>query len=187
MSNPRLAERYAKSLIDQAKEKGQLEKVYEDMKFLQHICHTNKDFVALLDSPVIQEHQKNKIIESITAGKVSDLTSLFIKLLANKNRESNLSEIIDSYIAQYNQLKGIHKVKITTATELSEEMQNLFIDKIKSANNISHIELETKVDEKLVGGFILEMEGKLVDASIETDLKDVRKQFQSNEYIHRLR
>ena len=118
---------------------------------------------------------------------MSTLTSLFIKLLGVKKRESNLPEIIDSYVQQYNQLKGIHKVKITTATPLSEQMQNAFINKIKLSNNISNIELETIVDEKLVGGFILEMEGKLVDASILTDLKDVKKQFQNNEYIQRLR
>jgi F-type H+-transporting ATPase subunit delta len=187
MNNPRLAIRYAKGLIDLAKEKDQLSEVNNDMKFLQRICKSNRDFIALLKSPIIPQDKKNKIIESIIAGKVSTLTSLFIKLLGVKKRESNLPEIIDSYVQQYNQLKGIHKVKITTATSLSEQMQNAFINKIKSANNISNIELETIVDEKLVGGFILEMGGKLVDASILTDLKDVKKQFQNNEYIQRLR
>jgi len=187
MNNPRLAIRYAKSLIDLAKEKDQLGEVFNDMKFLQGICKSNRDFVALLKSPIIQEDKKNKIIESIIAAKVSTLTSLFIKLLGSKNRAANLPEIIDSYIQQYNELKGIHKVKITTATPLSEQMQNTFINKIKSANNISNIELETIVDEKLVGGFVLEMEGKLVDASILRDLKDVKKQFQDNEYIQKLR
>lgn len=187
MNNPRLAIRYAKSLIDQAKESDQLDEVYNDIKFLQRICRDNPDFVALLDSPVIQEHQKNEIIESITSGKVSALTATFIKLLAKKNRESSLWEIIDSYIQQYQEIREIHKVKITTATALSDELRDLFIQKIKADNNIANIELETRVDEKLVGGFVLEMEGKLVDASIQTDLKDVKKQFQSNEYIHRLR
>ena len=187
MNNPRLAIRYAKSLIDLAKEKDQLSEVNNDMKFLQTICKSNPDFIALLKSPIIPEDKKNKIIESIIAARVSTLTSLFIKLLGSKNRHANLPEIADSYIQQYNELKGIHKVKITTATALSEQMQNTFVNKIKSANNISNIELETIVDEKLVGGFVLEMEGKLVDASILRDLKDVKKQFQDNEYIQKLR
>jgi len=187
MNNPRLAIRYAKSLIDLAKEKDQLGEVFNDMKFLQGICKSNRDFVALLKSPIIQEDKKNKIIESIITGRVSTMTSLFIKLLGSKNRQSNLPEIVDSYIVQYNELKGIHKVKITTATPLSEQMQDDFINKIKSANDISNIELETVVDEKLVGGFVLEMEGKLVDASILRDLKDVKKQFQNNDYLQKLR
>lgn len=187
MNNPRLAIRYAKSLIDLAKEKDQLSEVFNDMKFLQGICKSNRDFVALLKSPIIQEDKKNRIIESIITSRVSTLSSLFIKLLGSKNRQSNLPEIVDSYIVQYNELKGIHKVKITTATPLSEQMQNDFINKIKSANDISNIELETAVDEKLVGGFVLEMEGKLVDASILRDLKDVKKQFQNNDYLQKLR
>ena len=187
MNNPRLAIRYAKSLIDLAQEKGQLDQVHTDMKFLQSICKSNRDFVSLLKSPIIPEDKKNKVIESIISGRVSKLTSLFIKLLGSKNRESNLPEIIDSYIEQYNEIKGIHKVKITTATPLSPELKNSFISKIESANNISNIELEAIVDEKLVGGFILEMEGKLVDASILRDLKDVKKQFADNEYIQKLR
>ncbi|MEP6597150.1 MAG: ATP synthase F1 subunit delta [Ginsengibacter sp.] len=187
MNNPRLAIRYAKSLIDLAKEKDQLTEVYNDMKFLQGICKSNPDFIALLKSPIIPQDKKNKIIGAIITGRVSVLTSLFIKLLGTKSRESNLPEITDSYIEQYNELKDIHKVKISTATPISEEMQTAFIDKIKAVNNISNIELETVVDEKLVGGFVLEMQGKLVDASILRDLKDVKKQFQNNDYIQRLR
>src|SRR5678816_500906 len=98
MNNPRLAIRYAKGLIDLAKEKDQLSEVNNDMKFLQRICKSNRDFIALLKSTIIHQDKKNKIIESIIASKVSTLTSLFIKLLGVKKRESNLPEIIDSYV-----------------------------------------------------------------------------------------
>ena len=187
MSNPRLAIRYAKSLVDLALEKDQLDEVYADMKFLQKIIKSNPDFVALLKSPVIQEDKKNKIIESVISGRVSNLTALFIKLLGVKTRESNLPEIATSFIDQYNKVKEIHKVKITTAAPISDEVKNSFINKIKSSNHIENIELETLVDEKLIGGFVLEMEGKMVDASIMRDLIDVKKQFQNNDYIHKLR
>lgn len=187
MNNPRLAIRYAKSLIDLATEKNQLDEVNTDMKFLQKIIKSNPDFVAVLKSPIIKEDKKNKIIESIVTGRVSKLTELFIKLLGVKTRESVLPEIVASYIEQYNTVKGIHKVKITTATPISVELKNSFIEKITADNALKSIELETIVDEKLVGGFVLEMEGKLVDASILRDLKDVQKQFMNNDYIHKLR
>lgn len=187
MSNPRLAIRYAKSLIDLALEKGQLEEVFADIKFLQKIIKSNPDFVALLKSPVIQEDKKNKIIGSVIAGRVSNLTALFIKLLGVKTRESNLPEIVTSFIDQYNKVKEIHKVRLTAATPISDELKNSFIKKIKSSNHIENIELETIVDKNLIGGFVLEMEGKMVDASIMRDLIDVKKQFQNNDYIHKLR
>ncbi len=73
------------------------------------------------------------------------------------------------------------------AATISDEVRNSFIRKIKSSNSIENIELETLVDEKLIGGFVLEMEGRMVDASIMRDLIDVKKQFQNNDYIHKLR
>ena len=187
MNNPRLAIRYAKSLVDLATEKGKLNDVYKDMKFIGAVCQSNPDFVALLKSPIIKENKKNQIIESITKDRVSELTGLFIHLLASKGREANLPEIVTAFIFQYNVINGIHKVKITTATVMSTEMKDIFISKIKSSANIQNIELETNVNEKLIGGFVMEMEGKLVDASILRDLRDVQKQFMNNDYIHRLR
>jgi len=187
MQNPRLAIRYAKSLIDLAQEQNKLEQVYEDMKFLDNICKTNREFANVLKSPIIKEDKKNQIIESVTAGRINTLTASFIKLLGNKSRESNLPEIISAFIEQYNVVKGIHKVKLTTAVELSDEMKNSFVNRIKASEGIQNIELETAVDEKLVGGFVLEMEGRKADASIRRDLMDVQKQFMNNDYIQKLR
>lgn len=107
--------------------------------------------------------------------------------MGNKSRESNLPEIISAFINQYNIAKGIHKVKLTTAVEISEEIKDDFINKIKASEGIKTIELETLVDEDLVGGFVLEMEGYLADASIRRDLNDVQKQFMNNDYIQKLR
>ena len=187
MPNPRLAERYAKSLIDLSTEFNQLDTIYDDMRLLQSVCNKSRDFVLMLNSPVINTDKKHKIIDAITAGKISPLTQNFIRLLCNKNRESNLPEIIISFIEQFNKIKGIHKVRLVTAAPVSDEIKNSFVEKIKSSSNISNIDLEAKVDEKLIGGFVLEMDGKLIDASVLRDLNDVKKQFANNDYIHKLR
>lgn len=187
MNNPRLAGRYAKSLLGLGVEQNQLESVYADMKLVQSICKSNPDFVAVLKSPVIHGDKKEKIIDSILAGKISNLSAAFIKLLLRKKREINFPEIAFAFIEQYNKLKGIHRVKVTTAVPLSDDMKNVFINKIKSNTSVQHIELETFVEENLIGGFTMEMDGNLVDASILRDLQDVKRQFKSNEYIHQIR
>lgn len=187
MQNPRLAIRYAKSLIDIAQEQNKLELVFQDMKLLDNIVKSNRDFANVLKSPIIKEDKKNRVIESVTAGRINSLTASFIKLLGSKSRESNLPEIISAFIEQYNVAKGIHKVKLTTAVDVSDEIKNDFINKIKASEGVEHIELETLVDEDLVGGFVLEMEGYLADASIRRDLNDVQKQFMNNDYIQKLR
>lgn len=187
MHNPRLAGRYAKSLLDLAVEKSQLEVVYNDMRLIQSICRSSAEFVALLKSPVIHGDKKESIINSVIGGKVNQITSLFIQLLLRKTRESNLPEIANAFIDQYNTLKGIHRMKVTTASPIGDELKQVFINKVKSLTSIQHIELETQVAEKLIGGFTLEMDGNLVDASILRDLNDVKRQFKSNEYIHQIR
>ena len=187
MKNPRLAGRYAKSILDLAIEQNQLEEVTADMRFVKSVCKSNPDFVVVLKSPVISSDKKEKIIESITEGRVNNITTLFIRLLVRKTRENYLPEIADGFIEQYNSLKNIHKVKITTAAPISTELQNSIADKVKADGTIQNIELETVVKEELIGGFKLEMGDLLVDASILRDLNDVKKQFMDNEYIHKLR
>lgn len=187
MQNLRLAERYAKSVIDLSIEFKQLDIVYQDMVLLHSICKQSREFVLMLNSPIISADKKHKIINAITEGKISKLSQTFIQLLCSKNRESNLPEIVSSFIEQFNKIKGIHKVKLTTSMPVSEEIKNSFIEKIKASANIKNIDIEAKVDEKLIGGFTLEMDGKLIDASILRDLNDVKKQFANNDYIHKLR
>jgi len=187
MNNPRLAGRYAKSLLDLAIEQGKLDAVYADIKLLQVICKGNPDFVAVLKSPVIKVDNKEKIIESITSGRVNPLTSLFIQLLVRKTRESNLPEIVSAFIEQYNKLKDIHHVKITTAVPMSADAEQAILSKVRSNTPIQNIELETAVEDALIGGFKLEVGGVLVDATILRDLNDVKKQFKNNEYIQQLR
>ncbi len=187
MQNHRLAERYAKSLIDLAIEFNRLDAIHLDILTLQTICKVSRDFVLMLDSPIIKHDKKIKIVTAVAQGKISDLALNFIRLLCVKGRESNLPEIINSFIDQYNSFKGIHKVKLTTALPVSDNIKNLFIKKIQDAASITDIQLEAKVDKNLIGGFVLEMDGKLVDASILRDLNDVKKQFANNDYIHKLR
>jgi len=187
MPNPRLAARYAKSLIDLSTEKGQLEKVYADMQFLQAVCKSSREFVVVLRSPVIKADKKNNILTAITSGKISELTAGFNRLLVLKGRESDLPEIADAFIYQYNSIKGIHKVKITTAVAVGEDLKNGIIDRVKSNAGLEKVELETSTDESLIGGFVLEFNNNLVDASVLRDLKDIKKQFESNVYVHNIR
>lgn len=187
MPNPRLANRYAKSLIDLSTEKGQLEAVYADMKYLQAVCKASKDFVTLLKSPIIKNDQKNAIVTAVTKGKVSELTAAFNTLLVKKGRESDLPEIAFAFIDLYNELKGIHRVKLTTAVEVSDELKKSIESKVKGGQGFGSIELETVTDEKLIGGFVLEFNNKLIDASILRDLKDIRKQFSKNLFVQTIR
>jgi len=187
MLNPRLASRYARALLDLAVEKDQLEQVYADMQVLKQICKGNRDFVNLLRSPVIKADAKKKIIEAVTKGKVSALTAAFNALLTGKGRESNLPEIITAFISQYKEYKNIHIVKLTTVFPLSAGLREEIIARVKKAGDFHTIELEEKVDEDLIGGFVLQVGDKLIDASISYDLYTIARQFENNDFIYKIR
>ncbi|MFL9481303.1 ATP synthase F1 subunit delta [Chitinophagaceae bacterium LWZ2-11] len=186
MRNPRLADRYAKSLIDLAIEKNQLESVYADMQYISAVCKSSDEFSSLLASPIIKADKKNAVLTALTKGKVNVITETFNTLLVNKGREAVLPEIAEAFIDQYFVLKGIHKVKLTTATSVGEEVKKAIEAKIQTSDIKGSIHLETKVDEKLIGGFVLEFDNNIVDASVAKALNDIKKQFASNYYINKL-
>ena len=183
MPNPRLAARYAKSLIDLSVERNQLEVVYADMKYLQAVCKASSEFVSFLASPIIKADKKLAIIIAVANGNIGELTTAFIKLLVVKGRESDLYEIAKAFISQYNEIKGILTVTLTTAVAISDELKQSIQAKVNSSQSSGSVELETKVNDKLIGGFVLEFDNKLVDASILRDLNDVKKQFLQNNFV----
>lgn len=187
MQNPRIASRYAKSLIDLSIEKGELEKVYADMQLLQRICKSNPDFVVMLRSPVIKPDVKEKIVDAILTGKLSEITAAFTRLLVKKGREGNLPEISEACINLYKEYKNIHTIKLSTATVLSEDLKNEIINQIRKTSQMENIEIETTVNEDLIGGFVLQVGDNLVDASIAYDLREITKQFENNDFIYNIR
>jgi len=186
MPNARLAGRYAKSILDLAIEQGQLEAVCADMKYIQAVCNASSEFVNMLRSPIIKADQKNSILSAVLQNKVGVLTNSFIVLLVKKGRESDLHEIANTFIEQYNAMKGIHQVTLTTAVEISADMKNSIEQKVKSDNSFASVELTTKTDESLIGGFVLEFNNNLLDASISRDLRDIKKQFLKNEFVGKI-
>jgi F-type H+-transporting ATPase subunit delta len=187
MPNPRLASRYAKSLLDLAVEKGLLEKVYEDMLYLQQLTKSSRDFLSLLRSPIVSADKKQAVVDAVIAKNVGDLTAAFTRLLINKNREGELPEIITAFVKQYKEKKGIHTIKLTTAVPVSDGVKQQIVQQVKSTSGMQNIELEEKVDPGIIGGFVLQAGDKLVDASIAYDLKNVARQFENNDFIYKLR
>ena len=108
---------------------------------------------------------------------------MFINLIINKRRDVFLPEIFNAFQEQYKAHKNIGSVELTVAHELSDEMRNKLIESIKSQLNGQEIDLTINVDEKLIGGFVLESNNNLFDGSIARDLKDIKDQFLKNIYV----
>ena len=187
MPNPRLASRYAKSLLDLAVEKGQLEPVYADMLYLRQLMQSSREFLNLLRSPIVSSDKKQAAVGAVLGKNVSELITAFVKLLINKNREGELPEIAVAFINQYKDKKGIHIVKLTTAVAVSDAVKNQLVEQVKNTSGLDNIELQTTVDPNIIGGFVLQTGDKLVDASIAHDLKMISRQFENNDFVYKMR
>jgi F-type H+-transporting ATPase subunit delta len=186
MLNTRVAGRYAKSLVDLSLEQNMLEKVYEDMLYLKRLLN-DREFVLMLKSPIVTADKKQTVLNALTNGRISDLTARFNTLLIKKGREMNMPEVIDGFIEQYKVHKKIRVVKLTTASEVSEEMKRSIISKVKTMGEMTNIELISIVDPSIIGGFILQIGDQVYDTSISNELNNISKQFQNNDYIYKVR
>jgi F-type H+-transporting ATPase subunit delta len=187
MANIKLAGRYAKSLIDLSTEKNQLEQACADMKYILAVSKSSREFVNVLRSPIIKADKKQAIFTAVLGDSIGALTLAFLNLLAAKGRESELVDIAKAFVEQYNTIKGIHQVKLTTAAPVTTTTIDAIVNMVKQERGFNAVEVETKVDEALIGGFVLEFDNNIVDASILRDLNDVKKQFSGNMYIQNIR
>jgi len=187
MQNPRLAARYAKSLLDMAVEQNQLETTLMDIKMLDQVTASSREFAGVLRSPVIKADKKQAIIEAVLGNRLAPLTKAFVTLLVSKGRESNLPEIARAFLSQYKEMKNIRTVKLTTAVPVSDAVKQKIMDRAVASLGNSQVELVETVNPEIIGGFVLEMDDKLFDASIRRDLNDVRAQFTKNIYVSQIR
>lgn len=173
MSVTKAAYRYAQALIDLAAEKNTVEEVYGDMNQLASVCEESRDFRALLNSPVIVWHKKQAIFKQLFEKSISEMSMGFMNLIAKNSRENLLPEIAEGYIQLYKKSINIHEVYVTSAVALDQSTKDKIIEKIKAEVN-GTIELTETVDPELIGGFIVRMEDKQIDASISSQLADLR-------------
>ncbi len=182
MTDNRVATRYAKSLIELAIEKGVVDKVHDDMKMFAELCQNNRDFLLMLKNPIINHDRKRKILHQLFEGKVEPSTIAIFDIITRKNREEYLPAIANEFVSQYRTHKNIQKAVVTTPFPLTGELRAKFREMIAQQTGGMSIELEEKVDEELIGGFILKIGDKLMDNSVQHKLQVLSYEFDDDSY-----
>ena len=183
MAHSRVASRYVKSLLGLAVEKGALEAVHKDMQLLATVCASNRDFVLMLRNPVIKHELKRGILEKTFKGRVNALTFAILDILTRKNREAILPEIAREFHHAYNDHIGVGSATVTTAVPMDDTLRKRIDLLVKEISKKAKVEVTEKVDPDMIGGFILNVNDKQVDASIKNKLQTLRLKFQQNPYI----
>jgi F-type H+-transporting ATPase subunit delta len=167
--------RYAKALYQLSVEEKVQDSVKADMEAILASIIESEDFLPFLESPLIKSSDKKRIIDEIFKGKVHNLTLKFIHLLFDQKREAHLSDICRNYIRQYKDTMGIQEALITTAKALAPEHIKQVHDYLSKKLKVE-IELGEKVDPEIIGGFILRIEDQQINASIQSQLKKIKRE-----------
>lgn len=183
MRESRVSHRYAKSLLDLALEKGQLEPVNEDMRMVLETIRANRDLSILLRSPVVKTDKKLEILKAIFGGHIGVISTEFLNILTRKRREGELEGIAEAFVSQYKKHKQILTAVITSATGLDEKLRAQVMEVVKQSAGGKSIELVEKTDKALLGGFVLRIGDKQVDASVIRQIRNLERNFSENPYI----
>ena len=173
MSVTRVAYRYAQALLDLSVEQNIVEKVNADMVQLSNVCTESKDFANLLGSPIVDSKKKNDIFKVLFESKMEKISIEFMNLIIKNSRENILPQIADSFINLYKKKNNILDVTVTSATKLDNTAKKKIVEKIKKHFN-GTIEMIEKVDASLIGGFIIQIDDKQIDASISSQLTNLK-------------
>lgn len=181
MKNTRVTLRYAKSLLALAEEQNQLADCKSDMEAIVVACNESRELSLLLKSPVVKTDKKLAILNEVFAG-FGPLSKSFINIITNKKREVLLEEIAERFLVVYKTHQGIETAVVTTAIPLDEEMR-ASIQSFVQQHGKGQVELTEKVDEKLIGGALIRMGDKQLDATVLRQINDLKQTFNKNLYI----
>ena len=186
MADSRATFRYVKSLLDLAIQRNVVEEVHRDMRLFSDTVGKSRALELMLQNPVIKHDKKLDILKGVFAGKVHPLTMAFFEIITRKNRESILESVAREFHNSYNEYKGIGKATVTTATPMDAKMRAEFEQLVRRYSDKKQIELIELVDPDLIGGFILKVGDRQVDASVKSKLKTLQVNFTQNPYIKEL-
>ncbi|HSP40159.1 MAG TPA: ATP synthase F1 subunit delta [Gillisia sp.] len=185
MKGTRAAQRYAKAILDLAKDQNVSEAVYEDMESISQTISASDELQNVLASPVIKDDLKRNALKEIFKN-VNPLTIGAFDILLENNRIITLKAVAQKYIQLYNELNNIQVATVTTAIPLDSNLEAKIQDKIKQITGNSAT-IKSIVDPSIIGGFILRIGDLQYNASVAQNLSNLKRQFSNNNsYISKI-
>lgn len=182
MINSKLIRRYSKSLYNVSIELNKLEVIYKEMIFLYSLLLKSNDLKNFFLLSILDIKKKQNIAEKLFFN-FSTILKKFIFLLISKKREIYIREIIEEFKKLYNKFNNIVEVDIITASHLNQSVINSIIHNSKLVKHTSNLIINHIVNSNILGGYILSIEGKQVNCTIQLRLSKLKKIFQIDPFI----
>lgn len=165
-----LAERYAKALFEIADEQKALDQVADDLRQVRALIAGSPDLQRLVRSPVLSRAEQGKAVAAVAAAAgLSPLTRNFLGLVAQNRRLFAVPAMIDAFLALLAERRGEVTAHVTAAQELTPAQRALVEDQLRRAVG-SKVSVEIKIDPSLLGGLVVKVGSRMVDASLKSKL-----------------
>jgi F-type H+-transporting ATPase subunit delta len=183
VKNLAIARRYAKALLLIGKEDGQAEKYREELDGLVGLLEREKELEQAISNPLYNADGRKKVLRTVIdkLGLTATMTS-FLLLLFDKGRIGFLGNISEFYAKFADELKGVARASLLSATELSDET----VEKIRtslSKRTGKDIVLDVEQDPSLIGGIVTRIGDLVLDGSIKTQLFNMRESLKRGESV----
>lgn len=175
MNEARAAIRYAKATLDFALEKKAADKVEKDMRNIAAVISENPELQKVLSSPVVKVALKKSALNEIFKGS-NEITLGLIATLSSNKRIEMLQEVAFKYIVLFEKMKGEDVAFVTSAVPLTAALEKKILAQVTKLTG-NKVVIENKVDESIVGGFVLRVGDLQYDASVANKLNGLKREF----------
>lgn len=164
---------YAKALFMLASEKECTEEYKNALETVDEVFKENPAYVDFLYTFAIPLEERLAALEKAFSLVLPRDVLSFLKILCEKKHITEFSECAQYYYTLYNKVDKISNVKVTSAIELTDSEKEQLKEKLEKSGNKTVV-IDYVVDESIIGGLIVEADGKIIDSSIKKHLKDIK-------------
>lgn len=176
-----LARRYAAALYDLAHDKKALDAVAADLAALRDVIDSDPHFRIMATHPRLPSNEIQKAIKTVvTKVKMHDLTAAFLMQVARNRRLAQLGLIIDAFMADLAVRRGEYTAVVTVAKPLSKEQKEKLSAQLGKMMD-GTVKLVVEEDSSLIGGMVVKLGSRLIDASVKGKLARLERQLKTQQ------
>lgn len=176
MKEAAIGSRYALAFYEITNKNNTVEEVYNELSTLMEAYETNIDFKNFLNHPLIDINDKKSFLNKLFADKFKEDSLNIVNYLLDKKRLNLLKAIVTEFLKIYYEKHRIVEAEATFAVTPSNEQLQKLLDKLKAKEN-KEVRLRTKIDKGILGGVIIKIEDRIIDASIKREIEVFRNNF----------
>ena len=165
---------YGQSLYDLAAEEKIDDQIMEELEAVRGIFAQNPDYITLLCEPSIPVRDRTQLLDEAFGGQIHPYLLNFLKILVEKGLLRGFTTCCSTYRALYNREHGISEAVVTSAVPLPEEQAGALQAKLEKLSG-KKVLLTCRVNEKVLGGLSVELDGKLFDGTVGGRLEELRR------------